>query len=67
MDYLTETLDSQYDEPQKNINTILKRDSIQGLTWVSEKFMGAKHTKNDWQKDLEIPLRFLLNQKTPPK
>jgi len=61
MDYGTETLDSLYETPQKDINALLKRDSIQGLTWVSKKFAGAAHTENDWHDRLGIPLRFLLN------
>ena len=61
MDYGTETLDSLYETPQKDINALLKRDSIQGLRWASKKFTGAAHTENDWQYRLGIPLRFLLN------
>lgn len=53
--------------PQLQINAILKEYSISGLKWESRTFEGAAHTKNDWQKRLAIPLRFLLdeNKKTP--
>jgi len=61
MDYGTETLDSLYETPQKDINALLKSDRIQGLEWVCKKFSGAAHTEDDWQNRLGIPLRFLLN------
>jgi len=69
MDYGTETLDSLYEAPQKNINALLEKDSIPGLNWISKKFEGAAHTENDWQRRLGIPMQFLLNenQKNPLK
>ena len=60
LDRGTKTLDSLYELGQNSIDSIIDAAKIDGLIWKSEIFDGAEHTENDWNKRLDIPLRFLF-------
>ena len=60
LDRGTKTLDSMYSVAQNRIDCIIDAAKIDGLIWESKVFEGAAHTENDWNKRLDIPLRFLF-------
>jgi enterochelin esterase-like enzyme len=62
LDRGTKTLDSIYEEGQNKIDSIINKASIEGLVWESKVYQDAKHTENDWNKRLDIPLRFLFEK-----
>ena len=56
-------IDSAYKESQAAIN-----DMIATLDWNPDNYMylffpGQSHSENDWRSRLDIPVRFLLEQK----
>lgn len=63
-DYGTETLDSLYEPYQLRIDAIMADAGYaSGRNWVTRKFEGTEHSERSWRERVDIPLRFLLQQK----
>ncbi|MEZ5196001.1 MAG: alpha/beta hydrolase-fold protein [Bacteroidales bacterium] len=61
-DFGTKALDSLYKPHQLKIDSVMhKAGYLQGENWMTQKFEGAEHNEYFWQKRLDIPLVFLLN------
>ena len=60
-DFGTETIDSQYEPFQQQVDEVLRRKGYrEGHDWVTRKFTGEEHSERAWRRRLDIPLRFLL-------
>ena len=63
-DFGTEGLDGDYEPFQKKADAAMEKAGYKkGTNWNTLKFEGAKHHEEDWNKRLDIPLRFLLENK----
>ena len=60
-DYGTETLDQFYEPYQKQMDTILLLKGYNNKNWMTRKFEGEDHSERAWQRRLDIPILFLLN------
>jgi len=49
-------------EAQNKIDSIINKASFEGLVCESKVYQDAKHTENDWNERLDIPLRFLFEK-----
>ncbi|TBN00892.1 esterase [Hyunsoonleella flava] len=61
-DYGTETLDAFYPQYAPMVNRILISNGYSEENYKNEKFEGADHSENSWNKRLNVPLTFLLGQ-----
>lgn len=59
-DYGTETLDQYYEPHQLVADSILTAKGYNSSNWMTQKFEGADHSENSWNKRLHIPLEFLM-------
>jgi enterochelin esterase-like enzyme len=61
-DYGTETLDSLYEQYQRQVNLIMKARGYSAQNWETLKIQGADHSEKAWRKRLDVPLVFLLGK-----
>lgn len=59
-DYGTSTLDSLYEDYQKQIDEVMQEAGYDAEHWITRKFEGAEHNEKYWQERLDIPLTFLM-------
>jgi len=61
-DYGTIGLDSLYEPHQLKIDSVMENAGyMHRRDWLTQKYSGADHNEESWQKRLYIPLIFLLN------
>lgn len=59
-DYGTETLDSEYEPFQMEVDELMKKRGFsRDDNWITLSFDGAPHTAGAWRDRVEIPLKFL--------
>ena len=63
-DYGDKTLDSFYKPYQDKIDTIMMTKGFIANNWVTRFFAGEDHSEKAWRKRLDIPLMFLLKNKS---
>lgn len=61
-DYGTETLDKFYPKYASRVDKIFEDKGYDASNFRNLKFEGADHSEVSWQKRLDIPLTFLLNE-----
>ncbi|MBI1344588.1 MAG: esterase [Terrimonas sp.] len=62
-DYGTQTLDSLYELYQQAVDALMQSKGFSKKNWMTQKFIGADHSENAWNKRLSIPVLFLLGKK----
>ena len=60
MDYGDQTIDAYYKPFQEKIDVILKEKGYTDKNWTTRFFPGENHSETSWNKRLDIPLIFLL-------
>jgi len=60
-DFGTETLDSLYEPYQIKVDGVMQLNGYTTENWMSKKFEGHDHSERSWNKRLDIPLQFLIN------
>jgi hypothetical protein len=60
MDHGTTELDGHYGRAQTVIDAVFRERGFAPPQVVSRVFEGAGHNERDWNRRLDIPLRFLL-------
>ncbi len=59
----TEGLDKQYPKPQRKADKIMREMGYtEGENWITKVFEGDTHNEECWQKQIHIPLTFLLGK-----
>lgn len=61
-DYGTATLDAMYEPFQLKVDEIMKYNGFTSKNWMTQKFEGADHSENSWNKRLDISIEFLLKK-----
>lgn len=61
-DYGTATLDAMYEPFQLKVDEIMKYKGFTSKNWMTQKFEGADHSENSWNKRLDISIEFLLKK-----
>ena len=60
-DFGTESLDAQYEPYQNQVDDIMKNAGYtEGKNWMTQKFEGASHNEESWNKRVHIPLEYML-------
>ena len=60
-DFGTESLDAQYEPYQNQVDDIMKNAGYtEGENWMTQKFEGASHNEESWNKRVHIPLEYML-------
>ncbi len=59
-DFGTETLDALYEPFQIMVDDVMLENGWTAKNWMSRKFQGEDHSERAWQKRLDIPVTFLM-------
>jgi enterochelin esterase-like enzyme len=62
-DFGTLGLDAEYGVHQQRIDAVMLEAGYTARDWMTRKFEGADHNETSWRERIEIPLRFLLENR----